>query len=472
MSPTRIRRCRKPLALGIACALALPWTAQAQTSTPTAASAREQQLEQRVDQLEQELIQLKAMVQAQQHATPPPAAAAPAAPAQNVAAAPAAAAKPVFATAPGVSVALHGFVSATAFSQNKSFTFGNGTNAEFPVPGAKGSLSGVDVRNTRFWLDFSGAKFAGDWVGGGRIEMDFFGGYNGTGPYSQQQPTPRLRQAYMDLTNPTTGTTVRIGQQWEFMFPLDNVPASLAHIAFPLGFGTGMLGWRYPGVVVMQDLNHGSDGAKWRLDLGAFEGAWKGPGDNVNYLTAGNAGFRPQLEARLRVADKNWVAYAAAHYSEVNLKGVGDTAPAPIKDSIKSVGYEVGGSWKPGPWVFNGLLYTGKGLGEIFGAMAQFGDIAESGGYVQAGYNFTPNWSAYAFYGMAKPDANDVIRWMGNGATGLLKNRQSALSLQYAAGAYVLGLEWMHDRLDSTTDGVNRKSTSGNQVSVSGMYKF
>ena len=471
MSPTLNRRCRAPLALGIACALALPWAAQAQTTPSTATtgnvSAREQQLEQRVDQLEQQLAQLKAMIQAQKQ---PPAQPAPAAPAQNVAAAPSAESKPVFTTAPGVSVALHGFVSASAFSQNKSFTFGNGTNAEFPVPGSRGSLSGMDVRNSRFWLDFSGAKFAGDWVGGGRIEMDFYGGFNGTGPYSQQQPTPRLRQAYMDLTNPVTGTTVRVGQQWELMFPIDNIPDSLSHIAFPLGFGTGMVGWRFPGVVVMQDLNHGSDGAKWRLDLGAFEGQWNGPGDNVNYLTAGNAGFRPQLEARLRVADKTWVAYAAAHYSEVNLKGVGNTVAAPIKDKVKSVGYEVGGAWMPGPWVFKGLAYTGKGLGEIFGALSQFGDISESGGYVQAGYKFTPNWSAYAFYGIAKPDRADVLRWIG--AAGRLKNQQSALSVQYATGAYALSVEWLHDKLDSANGATATRTTTGNQVSLNGMYKF
>ena len=469
MSPTLTRRCRRPLALGIACALALPWAAQAQTSTSTTGnvSAREQQLEQRVDQLEQQLAQLKAMIQAQKQQPAQPASAAPA---QNVAAAPSVESKPVFTTAPGVSVALHGFVSASAFSQNKSFTFGNGTNAEFPVPGSRGSLSGMDVRNSRFWLDFSGAKFAGDWVGGGRIEMDFYGGFNGTGPYSQQQPTPRLRQAYMDLTNPNTGTTVRVGQQWELMFPIDNIPDSLSHIAFPLGFGTGMVGWRFPGVVVMQDLNHGSDGAKWRLDLGAFEGQWNGPGDNVNYLTAGNAGFRPQLEARLRVADKTWVAYAAAHYSEVNLKGVGNTVAAPIKDKVKSVGYEVGGAWMPGPWVFKGLAYTGKGLGEIFGALSQFGDISESGGYVQAGYKFTPNWSAYAFYGIAKPDRADVLRWIG--AAGRLKNQQSALSVQYATGAYALSVEWLHDKLDSANGATATRTTTGNQVSLNGMYKF
>ena len=215
----------KALALGLACALALPLAAQAQSSSST----REQQLETRVAQLEQQLLELKQMVQ-EQAAAPAPA---PSATPQTVAAAPAA--KPVFSSAPGVAVALHGFVSATAFSQNKTFAFGNGQNAEWPVPGSDGTLSGADVRNTRFWLDFSGAKFTGDWTGGGRIEMDFFGGFNGTGAFSQQQATPRLRQAYMDLTNANTGTKVRIGQQWDLMFPIDNSSSSLSHIAFPLG---------------------------------------------------------------------------------------------------------------------------------------------------------------------------------------------------------------------------------------------
>ena len=454
----------KVLVVGLACALALPLGAQAQSTT----ASREQQLEQRVAQLEQQLTELKQMVQAQRAAPAAPAPAPTAAP-QDVATAPA---KPVFSSAPGVSVALHGFISATAFNQSKTFAFGNGQNAEWPVAGSKGSLSGVDVRNTRFWLDFNGAKFAGDWEGGGRIEMDFFGGFNGTGAYSQQQATPRLRQAYMNLTNPNTGTTVRIGQQWELMFPIDNSSSSLSHIAFPLGFANGMIGWRFPGIVVMQDLNHGSSGPKWRLDLGAFEGSWSGPGNNVNYLTAGNAGFRPQIEARLHVQDKDWLAYFAAHYSQVDLRGVDGNTPTPIKTNVKSIGYEVGAQWKPGPWTFKGLAYSGKGLGEIFGAMAQFGDISETGGYLQVGYNFTPHWTAYAFYAAARPDQQDVITWMGHGSSGLLRNDQSALSLQYTAGAYDLSVEWMHDKLDSTSNGVDRKTTSGNQVSLNALYHF
>jgi len=460
---TRYPNRRTMLALSMACALALPLAGHAQTDT------REQQLEQRVAQLEQQLNELKTMLQEQKAAAAAPA---PAAPVQNVAAAPAAASTPTFSSAPGVSVALHGMISASAFSQNKSFTYGNGQNALYPAPGSTGSLSGIDVRNTRFWLDFKGARLSDNWDGGGRIEMDFFGGFNGTGGYSQQQPTPRLRQAYMDLVNAGSGTTVRIGQQWDLMFPIDSSPTSLAHVAFPLGYGSGITGWRFPGVVVMQDLNHGSTGAQWRLDLGVFEGTWSGPGNPLNYQSGGNAGFRPQLEARLHVQDKNWLAYFATHYSSVDLRGVDGTAPTPVKSKIKSNEYELGGQWKPGSWTFRGLAYTGKGLGQIFGAMSQFGDISESGGFVQAGYSFTPNWSMYAFYAYAKPDADDVVAWMGNGASGLLRNRQAALSLQYTSGPYDLGVEWLHDRLDSTSNGIDRKTTSGNQVSLNALYHF
>ena len=159
-------------------------------------------------------------------------------------------------------MALHGFINVTAFSQSRPFSFGNGQNAEWPLPGSDGSLSGVDLRNTRFWLDVTGGKLSQKWTGGGHLEFDLFGGNNGTGLLSGQQPLPRLRAAYIDLDNADSGTKVRIGQQFDLLVRLDNAPDSVAHVAFPLAFGTGIIGWRYPGVVVMQDLNKGSAGAK------------------------------------------------------------------------------------------------------------------------------------------------------------------------------------------------------------------
>ncbi|MDR6937484.1 hypothetical protein [Luteibacter sp. 3190] len=483
---------RKAIALSVACALmlpmaALPDLAHAQSKSKKS-SSREAELESRVNQLEQQLAELKAMIQEQKAATTQATETAQAAQTQvqqtdekvarvekTVAAVPA---KPTFTSAPGVSVALHGFINANAFTQSKGYTYGNGANAEYPIPGQGGrvndSLSGVDVRNTRFWLDFTGAKFTEAWAGSGRIEMDFFGGFNGTGPYSQQQPTPRLRQAYMDLTNAATGTTFRVGQMWDLIFPLEYLPQSLSHIAFPLGYGTGVIGWRYPGVIWMQDLNHGSDGpVKWRFDLGAFEGSWNGPGLTTNYLTAGNAGFKPQVEARLTAKGKTWQAFAVAHYSKVDLHGVDGATITPIKSNIKSTAYEVGGMWMPGNFIFKSAVYTGNAIGQLFGDLSQFGDIKDKGGYLQVGYKFTPNWSAYGTFAASNPDDRDVLRWRAPNTAGLLKNRQQALSLQYTAGAYDFSIEWIHSNLNSsTTNGLGREKTSANEFTLNGNYRF
>lgn len=477
---------RKVLALGIACALLLPFTgvhAQSSTKKPT---AREQKLEQRVNQLEQELAELKQMIQEQKADTAQATATAQAAQTQaqatetkvaQVAATPPP--KPVFSSAPGVSVALHGFINASAFSQDKGFTYGNGQNAEFPIPGSAGhvndSLTGVDVRNTRFWLDFTGAKFGGDWTGGGRIEMDFFGGFNGTGAYAGSQPELRMRQAYMDIANASTGTTFRIGQMWDLMFPLDYIPQSLSHIAFPLGYGSGVIGWRFPGAIWMQELNHGSEGTKWRFDMAVLQGSWNGPGTNAttNYQTAGNAGFKPQVEARLTAKGGNWQAFVAGHYSKVDLHGVDGLTPTPIKSSLKSTAVELGGLWTPGKFIFKSVVYTGNAIGELFGDLSQFGDIKDKGGYLQAGYKFDPHWTVYAFASVSKPDENDVLRWRAANTPGLLKNRQKAASLQYTTGPFDFSVEWIHANLDSTTtNGLGRQKTAGNEFTLNGNYRF
>jgi hypothetical protein len=414
-----------------------------------------------LSQLQNQQTQQQAQIQQTQKAQATLAATPPPAPPQT------------FTTAPGLSVSFHGFIDATAFSQTKNYTYGNGQNAEYPIPGSKGEVSGVDVRNTRFMFDLTGATIAGNWTGGAHLEMDFFGGNNGTGAYSQQQPLPRLRQAYLVMENPVSGSTIRIGQFWDIMFPLDDLPQSLSHFAFPLGYGSGIIGWRYPGIIYSQALNKGSGGPQWRLDLGGFSGNWNGPGSTTNYLTAGNAGFRPQIEAKLHVeVEKEWLAFLAAHWSRLNLTGEGGTEPAPIKKQFSSIAYELGGAWTPDPWVFRGVAYTGKAIGQIFGDLSQFGDIRDKGGYVQGGYKFTPHWSTNLFYSISEPNSHDVIRWTNNGATGLLKVYSYASDVEYSVGSYAFALEWIHAVLDSTTNGTNRKTTSGNQVNLNAYYKF
>jgi len=376
-----------------------------------------------------------------------------------------------------VSITLHGFIDTTAFWQSQDFIFGNGQNAEFPVPntGNNHNLSGISVQNTRAWLDIKGPALSNGWSVAGHLEGDFFGGFNGTGGYSAQQATPRLRQAFMKLTSADGGSSVTIGQQWDLLFPLQSVPESLTHIAFPLGFATGMIGWRFPGIVWSQKLNQAEAGSMaWGLDLGAFSGNWDGPGNNVNFDTAGNVNFRPQIEARLDASQGNWLGYLVGHYSTEDLSGVGGTTPTPITNTITSSAIELGTTWHPGPFVLKAAVYNGKGLGQVFGAMAQFGNIKETGGYVQGGYKFNPNWALYATYATDHPNQSDVITWIGSGSAGRLKSQQYALDLIYGNGPYGFGLEWMHAILDSTTAATAPAvtSTGGNQFSMSAIYHF
>lgn len=375
-----------------------------------------------------------------------------------------------------VTIHMHGFISAAWFGQDSQFFPGNGMAAELPLaPGNfNHNVSGADARNTRVWWTMDGPALSNGWSTSGRIEADFFGGNNGNSAFSPSQETPRLRQAYFELTSPSGRTSITIGQQWDLIFPIKSVPKSMIHIGFPLGFTTGMIGWRNPGVVWHQELSGSmSGGPKVGLDVGAFTGQWDGPnppGNNNDFQSAANIGFRPQIEARVNVASGSLDWYVAGHYSSENLSDL--PAGAPSHSTLTSWAAELGTSWHPGPWSLVGAVYHGKAIGQLFGSMVQFGDIKDTGGYVQGGYSFMPHWGVYASYSIDKPNTSDVVDWMGYGSEGRLKGQQGAVDLIYTNGPIGFGLEWMHAVLRETTNGTNHFSNVGNQVSIGGIYHF
>ena len=360
---------------------------------------------------------------------------------------------------------IKGFISATAFLQNQSFTFGNGQNAEFPNPPElredRWFLSG-DVRNTRLTLAFDGPEVENAPKFGGGIEIDFFGGFNGTGAFSDEQDTPRLRLAWVDVKKGRT--TYRMGQYWSPLF--GNVPASLTHVAFPLGYGAaGDVGWRFPGVFLYRDLGKADAKTKTKFTLAAMRGSWSGPGDNLNSLSAGEANNTPQIEGRFDWSGKtgkgDWGLYVVGHWDKKDLSGVGATAPG---DSLTGTAVEVGAKVGAGAFSLQGNVYSGTAIGQQFGQITQFGDISSIGGWAQAGFKFNPHWTGYLFYGFEDPDDKDVIA----AGQSRLKNEMQALSVQYGVGPYAFAIEWLRD--DLTTR--NNVSTTGDQISSSVMYKF
>lgn len=362
----------------------------------------------------------------------------------------------------GEGLKVTGFVDFTAFLQNQNFTFGNGQNAEFPNPpetkNDRWFLDG-DARNTRLTLAFAGPKLANDAKVGATVEADFFGGFNGTGAFSNAQATPRLRLAFVDYVRGRN--TFRLGQVWSPL--LGNVAASYSHMAFPLGYGSaGEIGWRFPGLVVIRDMTPAGSATTSKFTLAVLRNTWNGPGNNVDSGSAGQASTLPQVEARLDFGSKKWSTYFVVHVDKKDLSGAGVKSS---NDSLTGWAGEFGAKITSGSFTLAGNAYTGKAVGQHFGQMTQFGDIKSWGIWVQPGVTFSKTWTGYVFIGTEKANKDDVLA----AKAARIKNLMIAPSLMYNLGPYGFNVEWLHDSL---TTGATEVKTSGDQFAVSAIYKF
>src|SRR5438445_6874089 len=217
----------------------------------------------------------------------------------------------------GETLTISGFINATMFTNSGLFGgFGHGQNAEFAAapasqPTTDKLFSDGDVRNTRINFTFSAGPVLGKWAPKATLETDFFGAFNGVPPFGDEQPQMRIRFAFVDFGNGRT--TLRIGQFWSPMFA--EVPVSLTHIAFPLGYGaTGMVGWRFPGVFLYHDLRPGKP-MTVQLQVAAFKGS--GPGVGASGVGSGEASGVPQFETRFNFAKRlgkaSWNGYVVYH---------------------------------------------------------------------------------------------------------------------------------------------------------------
>lgn len=360
-------------------------------------------------------------------------------------------------------ITIRGILSGTVFVQDQVFGLGNGHNAiwaDLPEFEEDEWFHGGDVRNTRLGLDFRGPDLFGNWRASGTLEVDFFGGFVGSGTFSDEQPQLRLRLAYVDLTNGRT--TIRLGQAWSPTFGY--VPESLSHIAFPLGWGGGgLIGWRFPGLFLIHELN--TEGpTRAQIQFAAMRGSWSdeiGP----DVVSAGEATLVPQLEARFGLRRQSgtrgtdWEAFVAGHYDHKDLSGPG------IDDDDDLDGWAVTGGFRVRPGRFTLLAngYIGRAIGHLFAQILQFADLEGWGAQGQVGYDLTDNWSLWGFYGIDNPDDDAPLR---------LRNRIISTMLRYRYGQYSAGLEWYRALTDHRVLIDDERGVNGNQFALSVRYDF
>ena len=372
-----------------------------------------------------------------------------------------------------------GFVSATLFAQDTPFGFSDGQNAQFPVPTRdKGNdpwfIDG-DIRNTRLNLTWDGPEGTGLPKLGAQLEVDFFAPAGGGGGFGNAQAVPRIRLAHADLG--IGKTTLRIGQAWAPWF--GNAAASLSHIAFPLGWASaGSGGWRFPGVFWIVPLTEKEAAVSMKLTVAIMRNSWAGA-PALNPPNQGSSGL-PQLEARLDVEGKSgttaWSGYVVGHYDRKDLSdatGRGDT----LDESLDGYGAEVGAKLTAGPLMVQGNAYYARAMGHQLLHITQFGDIEGFGAWAQVGYDITPSWGVYAFYGIDNPKNDDVRAAIAltpetaAGAFPRLRNQMVAAMARYKVGPYQLGVEYLLDML-SYQDQMGVDDVTGSQISTSVQYAF
>jgi hypothetical protein len=376
--------------------------------------------------------------------------------------------------APTYTFALKGFVSMTAAYQSGAFNNeGQGSIAAAtgasPVPD-KNSLN-FDVRQSRFNFSVKGPQVLFGATPSAVMELDFFQGQGG-GPNGNVSLLNRLRVLYSELN--WGSTRIQFGQQNDLVFAM--APTSLSHIAFPIGYNTGNIGWRRPGIFGYHTLALPSDlklEAAWEVGRSQWNDASNGGAAGVTIggaapnqnggIGLGEASGAPALEGRVTVAwSKYLTAFAAAHWQQIDLSGYGSGAsPVTGKANVNTTAYN--GGVKVTVPVDGAMVLTLQGTGFVgtniapLVSLSQFkvgpaGEGVDASGYwAQAGFSLTKEFSLWGFYGQQQLDKKDFAR--ANFGSAAYENTTTNVAAIYRDGGYGLSAEWLNFQTKVATAG-------------------
>jgi hypothetical protein len=384
---------------------------------------------------------------------------------------------------PAFTFAMKGFVSMSAVYQNGAYFLSEGQHALAAAqpndPPDKNSLT-FDVRQSRFNFSVKGPQVLFGATPSAVLEFDWFQGFGG-GNFGDASLLPRMRLAYSELN--WGNHRLQLGQQNDLIFAM--APTSLSHIAFPLAYFTGNLGWRRPGIFGFHVFEVAKDvkveGA-WEVarstwaDVGTCPvtdvdpntagnqacGSSNGIGaasvNNTNGISLGEASSAPAVEGRVTfMYGKMLSAFVAGHWNQVDLSGMGSgQAPAPFNPTVKSIAvtsYNAGAKLvldqlKPATITVQGAGFVGQNVSPLIGdfisfrlGSAQNPDVQTVGYWAQAGVA-VDKLSLWGLYGNQKPDKTDKGR--GSSVNDRIENTTMNVILMYRDGGYGISAEWIN----------------------------
>jgi hypothetical protein len=346
-----------------------------------------------------------------------------------------------------------------------------------------GYTTGADIRQSRFNFSLAGPKAFGA-TPKAVLEIDLFG-LNSPGGYGEVSVYERVRLAYAELK--WTDDVLRFGQDYQLILAL--LPESMGHMAFPVTYFNGMLGWREPGIGYFHTIP--MEGSKLEVAVQLMKSDWQNPADFGTATTQDLDVDYGQLsgwlgaEARVKWTSDNLSAFVAGHYNHVEGTHAGSLVVPPM--AVPGRDWDVmagvaGAKIKLGGLTVSGSVYVGKNLGPLLGELLQFfttNDVSEWGGWVQAGYNITEHLNVSLVGGGAQPNTNDIKAAGG----GRLYSDVLGGMVRYQDAGFAVGPEFYHEWTKTITAGGNDAGSgvtgagapgeiNVNQFMLSGMYFF
>ncbi len=383
--------------------------------------------------------------------------------------------------------ALHGFVSMSAYMQDNVVGPSEGQQSLYATTprlnGDRTSL-GFDVRQSRSNFSVKGPQVFAGATPSAVLELDFMQGF-GAGNFGNVSLLNRMRLAYSELN--WGNHRLAFGQMNDLTFA--QAPYSLSHIAFPLGFETGNVGWRRPGIwgyhtMPIEDMKLEF---AWMIGRSQWADAATAIGTSTYNAPANisdaEASSLPAIEGRLTLTSKNFTIWGAGHWNRVDLNGVGTVGGNKVDVTAGAGGLKI--AFEPitlagcgfygkntGPLVGNLFQFQGGAATATAPAAAAFHDVSAWGFWAQAGLNFTKELSLWAFYGMQKPKQDEAK----TAEFARLQNNVANVFLQYRDGGYAIAAEWINFKTKTATYAsgafVSSENFKTNQYMLTANYFF
>lgn len=279
---------------------------------------------------------------------------------------------------------------------------------------SKDDVFTMTANQSRLGINLDGGEMEGMSVSG-KLEIDFYS-FDG----SENQAQPRMRHAFLNMKW-DNGISVLAGQTWD-TFAL-TLPKT---INFSPLFGAGNIGFRRPQL----RLTKVADAMK-------YEFALTRPG-TAAYPTvdAGMDSGLPALQARVSYNTKPLTLALATLQGKQEQTDDSDLTSSALILELKT---------RFGAFSIAGKYFTGQNVAEYLAGIAQdssgnsgIKEIETTGGFVSAGYAFSPEADVNFGYGLDDPD-NDTLPAAG------ARSKNSVLFINYfrkLGGGITTGVEF------------------------------